>query len=199
MIPQENNPKLERLLKMTEHPELFTDDELREILADDELRSYYELMVDAKEAFTVPKNKVRKHYRIAVIFLGLLLISTLSFAAYQVYSRYVARDARSENSKVTIDSANDDSLSPITPHSSPQQEALPEPIHKTFENTELEQMLTEMAAYYQVRVRFLNDEPRHLRLYYEWNSNDNLADIVRTLDQFEHVSITLADETISVR
>ena len=54
MIPQENNPKLERLLKMTEHPELFTDDELREILADDELRSYYELMVDAKEAFTVP-------------------------------------------------------------------------------------------------------------------------------------------------
>ena len=76
---------------------------------------------------------------------------------------------------------------------------MPEPIHKTFENTELEQMLTEMAAYYQVRVRFLNDEPRHLRLYYEWNSNDNLADIVRTLDQFEHVSITLADETITVR
>ena len=76
---------------------------------------------------------------------------------------------------------------------------MPEPIHKTFENTELEQMLTEMATYYQVRVRFLNDEPRHLRLYYEWNSNDNLADIVRTLDQFEHVSITLADETITVR
>ena len=199
MTPQENNPKLERLLKMMEHPELFNDDELRELLADDELRSYYELMVDAEEAFTIPKNKVRKHYRIAAIFIGLLLISTLSFAAYQVYSRYVVRDTRYENRAEQRNTNADSNLVSHTPPLELRENPSPEPIHKTFENTELEQMLTEMAIYYKVRVKFENDEARHLRLYYEWDSNTKLTEIVETLDQFEHVSITLADETITVR
>ena len=60
-------------------------------------------------------------------------------------------------------------------------------------------MLGEMAIYYKVRVRYENDEVRHLRLYYEWDSTTPLTDIVNTLDQFEHVSITLDEETITVR
>ncbi len=199
MTQEDNNTKLERLLLMTEHPEQFTDEELSEWLADDDMRNYYELMVSAEEAFGQRQRSHRKRYRIAAVFVGLLLVSTLSFAAYHVLIRGERAEARGENRLETVDSQANSRTADSLSQSSRAQESPAEPVHKTFENAELEQMLDEMAIYYKVRVRYENEEVRHLRLYYEWDGSTPLEDIVRTLDQFEHVSLTLANETITVR
>ena len=199
MTQEENNTKLERLLLMTDHPERFTDEELQELLSDDDLRNYYELMVTAEEAFSRKHRSHRKHLRIAAVFAGLLLASTLSFAAYHVLTRGERMSQRTVEPVEKVQKTSGNHLSDSLSQTGTQQEAPTESVHKIFENTELEQMLGEMAIYYKVRVRYENDEVRHLRLYYEWDSTTPLADIVSTLDQFEHVSITLDEETITVR
>ena len=199
MNREENNTKLERLLQMTDHPERFTDEELQELLSDDDLRNYYELMVTAEEAFSRKHRSHRKQLRIAAVFAGLLLASTLSFAAYHVLTRGERMSQRTVEPVEKVQKATGNHLSDSLSQTGPQQEAPTESVHKIFENTELEQMLGEMAIYYKVRVRYENDEVRHLRLYYEWDSTTPLTDIVSTLDQFEHVSLTLDKETITVR
>jgi hypothetical protein len=54
--------KLERLLDMVEHPEQYTEEEIKELLDDDECREYYELMVKTDNALApaVP-NRMWKH------------------------------------------------------------------------------------------------------------------------------------------
>ena len=44
------NEKLLRILEMQEHPERYTDDELRQLMADEEYRQLYEQMVRATDA-----------------------------------------------------------------------------------------------------------------------------------------------------
>ena len=41
-----NEQKMERLLRMAEHPELYDDRELEELMCDEECREAYELMVE---------------------------------------------------------------------------------------------------------------------------------------------------------
>ena len=43
--------KIDLLLHMTEHPELYTDRQLQEMLCDDEYRALYDTMVKTKRAY----------------------------------------------------------------------------------------------------------------------------------------------------
>ena len=85
----------EELLKMTERPQDYSDEEIREMMNDPEMRAYYELMVDAEAGFALKRSDTSKvakrptRYTIshrfmkaAAIFAGVLLLSGISFAAY---------------------------------------------------------------------------------------------------------------------
>ena len=69
---------------------------------------------------------------------------------------------------------------------------------KTFENTPLEDMLGEMAQYYNVKVVYNNASARKLRLFYEWNMADSVEQVVNVLNHFRHVNLQLNDRTIAV-
>lgn len=60
-------------------------------------------------------------------------------------------------------------------HPKPEKPA----IHKTFENVAFEQMISEIASYYDLQVKFENNEDKTLRLYYEWNSHSSIENIVK--------------------
>ena len=49
--------KLERLLKMQEHPENYTEEEIRQLMADEECRQLYEQMVHAADAIFANKEE----------------------------------------------------------------------------------------------------------------------------------------------
>ena len=53
----------------------------------------------------------------------------------------------------------------------------------------LEQMLTELAAYYQVDVEYRSDDVRSVRLYYQWEPDYSLDKVVEMLSHFEAFSI----------
>lgn len=69
----------------------------------------------------------------------------------------------------------------------------------TFENVAFEKMLSEIASYYDLQVKFENNEDKTLRLYYEWNSYSSIENIVKELNQFENVNIELQQNELIVK
>ena len=74
----------------------------------------------------------------------------------------------------------------------PSQTATAEMVY-TFENAELEEILTEVASYYQLRPEFRTEEARHIRLYIKWNKEEDAQTMVNRLNRFEKVNVTLSN------
>ena len=150
----------------------------------------------AQKAASHPITSWRK---LAASIAGFVLISGIAFAAIHTYIKrsqeptLVTADAHTE--VIKTDSvklvAEKDSLT----HPKPEKPA----IHKTFENVAFEKMISEIASYYDLQVKFENNEDKTLRLYYEWNSHSSIENIVKELNQFENVNIELQQNELIVK
>ena len=137
--------------------------------------------------------------KLAASIAGFVLISGIAFAAIHTYIKrsqeptLVTTDTHPEviKSDSTKQVATKDSLA----HPKPEKPA----IHKTFENAAFEQMISEIASYYDLQVKFENNEDKTLRLYYEWNSHSSIEKIVKELNQFENVNIELQQNELIVK
>jgi len=214
--------KFEKILDIIDHQEKYSDEEIREILQDEECRKLYQTMVEVDSALeslspiinvdeewekfsqehqlqekaTHPITSWRK---LAASIAGFVLIAGIAFAAIHTYIKrsqeptQVTADTHPEviKSDSTKQVAAKDSLT----HPKPEKPA----IHKTFENVAFEQMISEIASYYDLQVKFENNEDKTLRLYYEWNSHSSIENIVKELNQFENVNIELQQNELIVK
>ena len=149
-----------------------------------------------QEEATHPITSWRK---LAASIAGFVLISGIAFAAIHTYIK-----RSQEPTQVTADThpevIKSDSAKQVAAKDSL---TLPKPekpaIHKTFENVAFEKMLSEIASYYDLQVKFENNEDKTLRLYYEWNSHSSIENIVKELNQFENVNIELQQNELIVK
>ena len=150
----------------------------------------------AQEAASHPITSWRK---LAASIAGFVLISGIAFAAIHTYIKrsqeptQVTADTHPE--VINSDSAKQVAAKDSLTHPKPEKPA----IHKTFENVAFEQMLSEIASYYDLQVKFENNEDKTLRLYYEWNSHSSIENIVKELNQFENVNIELQQNELIVK
>ena len=204
---------IEQLLKMTERPQDYTDEELQKLMSDPEMREYYELMVSAEAGFALRKEKNHgdrsrdsagqnhgpvpmilpmilsignRFMRIAAMFIGVLMLSGIAFAAYRLV---VGGDSESPTQEVrTANSAH---------QAGTLQQTQTDPTSiRTFENAELQQILQELSDYYHVSVEYRNEQSRHIRLYTKWDTTAPLQQIIELLNGFEKVSVRLIDNQI---
>lgn len=149
-----------------------------------------------REEATLPITSWRK---LAASIAGFVLISGIAFAAIHTYIK-----RSQETTQVTADThpevIKSDSAKQVTAkdsltHPKPEKPA----IHKIFENVAFEQMISEIASYYDLQVKFENNEDKTLRLYYEWNSHSSIENIVKELNQFENVNIELQQNELIVK
>ncbi len=149
-----------------------------------------------REEATHPITSWRK---LAASIAGFVLISGIAFAAIHTYIK-----RSQETTQVTADThpevIKSDSAKQVTAkdsltHPKPEKPA----IHKIFENVAFEQMISEIASYYDLQVKFENNEDKTLRLYYEWNSHSSIENIVKELNQFENVNIELQQNELIVK
>lgn len=149
-----------------------------------------------QEEATHPITSWRK---LAASIAGFVLISGIAFAAIHTYIK-----RSQETTQVTADThpevIKSDSAKQVTAkdsltHPKPEKPA----IHKIFENVAFEQMISEIASYYDLQVKFENNEDKTLRLYYEWNSHSSIENIVKELNQFENVNIELQQNELIVK
>lgn len=204
---------IEQLLKMTERPRDYTDEELQRLMSDPEMREYYELMVSAEAGFALRKEKNHgdrsrdsagqnhgpvpmilpmilslgnRFMRIAAMFIVVLMLSGIAFAAYRLV---VGGDSESPTQEVrTANSAHQAGTLQ-------QTQTDPNSI-RTFENAELQQILQELSDYYHVSVEYRNEQSRHIRLYTKWDTAAPLQQIIELLNGFEKVSVRLIDNQI---
>ena len=179
---------IEQLIKMTEHPQDYSDEELQQLLSDPDMRAYYELMVKAEEGFTLrntKRDKARRLWKIAAMFVGIILLSGITFAAV-IYYRNQDTGVGSQDAVV---SAN-------TRHPSPNTRLPESDTIRTFENAELQQILGELADHYHLEVDYRNEQARHVRLYTKWNTTAPLSQMVERLNNFEKVNIRQTNDHI---
>lgn len=213
--------KFEKILDIIDHQEKYSDEEIREILQDEECRKLYQTMVEVDSALESPSPIInvdeewekfsQKHqlqevshpitswHKLAASIAGFVLISGIAFAAIHTYIKrsqettQVTADTHPE--VIKSDSAKQVAAKDSLTHPKPEKPA----IHKTFENVTFEQMISEIASYYDLQVKFENNEDKTLRLYYEWNSHSSIENIVKELNQFENVNIELQQNELIVK
>ena len=209
------NEKTKMLLDAQEHPEQFTDEALRQMEEDPEIRALMEatalgkraLMkhqpkesqeaIDAAwqdfEAKHFPKTaKVSILHKIAASFIGLLFISGIAFAAVHIVRNY--RNAVGENVK---------SPTQETQISNSHQQALPTDTTATlppvvFDNVTLDSILPQIARHYGYSVSFRSDKSKPLRLFLTWNPQDSIQKVTDKLNLFEQIHIVLEEQTMIV-
>lgn len=214
--------KFEKILDIIDHQEKYSDEEIREILQDEECRKLYQTMMEVDSALENPSpiinvdeewekfsqehqlqekatHPITSWRKLAASIADFVLISGIAFAAIHTYIKrsqeptQVTADTHPE--VIKSDSAKQVAAKDSLAHPKPEKPA----IHKTFENVAFEQMISEIASYYDLQVKFENNEDQTLRLYYEWDSHLSIENIVKELNQFENVNIELQQNELIVK
>ena len=140
---------------------------------------------------TPPLYQLRK---MAAAFVGFLFIAGIAFATIQ----WIASPSPSKGGDAYIDNEQKARHLSSNQASSPL-EGLGEATPVIFNDVTLDVMLTEIAKAHHATVEFQNEQPRQLRFYFVWKREDSLEQVVKKLNNFEAVNITLENQTLTVR
>ena len=205
------NENIRQLLQMLDNPNAYTEQEIQDIInRDEDTRETYRLMVEAKRSNrhrqhqkpvdvdaawqrfnenTLPKQHGFSWMKIAASFIGVLLISGMAFATIHVVRQYqetepgVTESATSPASTAPADMLASDTVSV-------------QPV--IYDNIPLEKMLPEIAAHYDAKVTFANEDVRGLRVRFVWNPQQGIDQVVSDLNQFKQLTVTLKENLITV-
>jgi len=136
--------------------------------------------------------------KMAASIAGFILVSGIAFAAIHTYIKKSQEPMLANESHTEL--VAKDSVKQVAAKDSLTKAKAEKPaIHKTFENVAFDKMIAEIAAYYDMQVKFEGAETKSLRLYYEWDSHSSIESIVKDLNQFENVNIELEGLTIVIK
>ena len=205
---------IRQLLEMLDNPEAYTEQEIQDIInRDEDTRETYRMMVEAKRSsrqrlaeksvdvdaawkkFNQNKQPKQHSYnwmKIVAFFIGVLLVSGIAFAAFQIVRHTQQHTPKTEEVINTPKSTN------ITPTDTLTTDTITVPQPIIYDNIPLEKMLPEIAAHYDAKVTFVNDETRQLRFRFVWNPQKGIDQVVSDLNQFERLTVTLKDNQITV-
>ena len=206
---------IRQLLEMLDNPDAYTEQEIQNIInRDEDTRETYRLMVEAKRSSRQrqadkpidvdaawqelnqkvhPKQHSFGWMKIAASFVGVLLVSGIAFAAIWSLTPGPSPKERVVKCSKTTDSVNKSNHSPLF-----RRGAGGEASTVVYDNIPLEKMLSEIAAHYDAKVTFVNDEARGLRFRFVWNPQKGIGQVVSDLNQFERLTVTLKDDVITV-
>ena len=204
--------KTDLLLQMMEQPHRYTVEEWQEILADDECRELYTLMSMTQSAVDTARadkevtdemingewqrlSSVQSSFqfrKFAAMFVGILMLSGIAFAAIHIASHY---NAPKEQETKVIKNSQPSTSSPQ--FAEPDTIAAPQP--KLYDNVPLGEIFEELSGYYHVNVVYQNDDAPRLRLFYQWKPEYPLEKVVEMLNNFEWIQIETENDTLFIR
>lgn len=213
----DRDEKINRLLDMQEHPGQYSDEALEQMLNDPEARGLMEATAQLKRAmqndeFIMSEQDIdnewqrfasarlasqkpeRRWLKIAAMFIGVLLLSGIAFAAVHIF---VGGDPSVERDP----SAGGNMKSPtqgvrvVNPH----QPAGPSADSVVFENVTLDSIARDIAAYHHIGMDLQNDQAGQLRFFFLWNQEDSLQEVIEKLNMFDHINMAVEDGKLIVR
>lgn len=186
------------------HPENYSDEELDELLfsqADDDgdgnALGVSDEMILLKRAFAYDEAKrkanmadKRQHpwMKIAAAFVGLLMLSGISYAAYHIASHHAADEKVVAEADSVKTSATTKGKTFASQNWAKIEPATVAPV--VFEDAELSTILKYIADKTNVKVEYRNPSAAHIRFYLQWDGKDSLQGIIDKLNHFEKVHVT---------
>lgn len=210
----EKNEKIQMLLDMQEHPENYSEQELKTMLKDPEVCELMEATALLKQAMIwensrkstvnvdaewqrfagqhISDSKPRRGWlKVAAVFLGVLFVSGITFAAI-----HIVRMVNSQKSQtIQTEQPMTAKASTTIPADTVKTDTIAPKIIRYDEAT-LQKILTDMGEYYRLRVELRNEDAKTLRLFFQWNQRQEASKVLEQLNTFERIHLVLNDSTI---
>ena len=184
--------KKEDRIRMLLHPENYTDEQLDRMLEEANIN-----VPDAKEEwerFISERQETRSGkfslMKIAAIFVGVLMLSGVAYATIH-YIGISSQRVQEQQTAVT----NDVQRHNVDAQSTDKTAEL-KPV--VYEDTELATILDDIAKFYQVEPVYKKEDTKHIRLYFTWDKQLKLDDIIEMFNKFERFHITRENQKLIV-
>ena len=153
------------------------------------------------EQFKSEHSTQKSHtgWKVAATVIVICLISGLAIAA--IHQAITYRRTPSSTQIVSVNTTDNHQTTTVRETAAdtlPPAQAVEPLAPRTFEDTPLPVMLEQMARHYDMEVVFQNITARELRLYYEWNPENTINDVVNQLNTFQQFKITIDGKRLTV-
>ena len=215
--------KIKRLLDAQEHPEHYTDEELREIIHDARLLALLKRAlteeraededIDVEKAWKVfsqthpdsshplSRHRIPRWLHVAAVFLGCVFLAGVAFAAMTRLG-WIRSPFAAEKSEVVqhapVMAVPRDTASTADSLAPKQETKKLAPVVKVFDNTTLSDILSAMGQYYGLKVVYSTATAKAIRLHFEWDQAKSVDANIAILNGFQQISITCNCDTLNV-
>ncbi len=219
--------KRQMFFDMQEHPDRYTDEQVEALLADEDIKTFFQDMamarmaqqkanaksVDVDEEWKkfaasngLASGKVGARafggrFKIAASIVGVVLLSGIAFAAIHsgIFGSSSPKEAVKENTHQAASITGRARQDSKTVNTVETADSLDvKPV--VFDNVELGDVVAQLAAFYHVKVEFADAGSRHVRVFFNWDKTKTLQQNIEILNAFERIQITYSpdNETIKV-
>ena len=185
--------KKEDQIRMLLHPEDYKDEQLDQMLEETHIN-----VPDANEEwerFVGERRKTRREkfslMKIAATFVGVLMLSGIAYAAIH----FIGGSSQKVQDPQTV--ITDNAQRP-TSEAQPTGDNSTELKTVVYENLELVTILNDIAKFYQVETVYKQEDTKHIRLYFTWDKQLKLDDVIEMFNKFERFHITREDQKLIV-
>lgn len=206
------------ILDLTEHPEKYSPDEVREFLSHPEMKEIYEILCKTSSAlnsndrisdefidsewqrlntvFPAEHKNGKPFFKRLLIpssriasFVVIILTSVVALAVGIVVSVSVV-DKKPEAPQVEKPLETSKKTPTFSDTITMSHKDMMEEVNPViFEDTSLEEILKAISEYYDVRVEFKDQESSGIHLFYKFDSRLPLEDILEQLNTFDRIDI----------
>lgn len=217
--------KRQMFFDMQEHPDRYTDEQVERLLADEDMKDFFHDMamvrmamkkgnpkkVNIDEAWKefVDKQGLKvnetfgkissNRWKIAASIIGVIFLSGISLAAiHSGFFRSSSSDEANQAKMKQVSSTSDlNKMDSIKVSATEKADSLDlKPV--VFDNAELGNVVSQLAAFYHVKVEVDNAESQHIRIFFNWDKTKTLKQNLEILNAFERIQITEMDGTLKV-
>ncbi|MCM1137445.1 MAG: DUF4974 domain-containing protein [Duncaniella sp.] len=214
--------KIDKLLDALEHPEHYPDSEIQEMLHDPEVKEVYKLLgrtktslqpiavpdVDAEwDAFVESRQQpvAKPRFRIlsffsrnvaASVIIGIAsLAAVAAIVGVSVSSNFVTKEEAMTSDTIASQSVHIMAIDTIYEMGGDEIAAQEIVI---FDNEPLQTIVAAIARNYGYKPVFASEDAKSLRLYFRWDKNLPVEQVVESLNNFEQIHIILKGKTITI-
>ena len=214
--------KIERFLEAIEYPERYTPTEIEAMLQDHEVKEVFQLLDKTKSSLQeiqtpdidIEWNRFEKNHPLSEVkhrfwpagimsrnIAATIAIAVVSFTAVaaivgigvnRLNQRLEASLPTETGREYTEVTAMQDSIKSVAQIKEENTEII------VFENEPLKTIAGKIAEYYGYQVEFSNEASKALRLYFRWNQENTVEEVVERLNNFEQINIIIKDKTIKI-
>ena len=197
-----NNDNKQLYRDMQEEPDKYSDQEIESMMDD------LDQVPDVDKAWQQFESEELKFHsslrKMAASFVGLLLVSGVAFAAIHIVRQYQKPEA-----PLAADTMAEANSSLFTLNSSLPADTIVKTEPVVFDNVTLDSIVKVIAAFHHLDMDLQNERQRvgasagmqasQLRIYFVWNQEESLQEVIEKLNMFEQVNLAVENGKLIVR